>query len=206
MYTVYWIKSSEHQDPFKEGYIGITSKQVEERFKEHKHNNKNKHLKNLCRKEDVEIIKLVENLDENEAKKIETEYRPDENIGWNINKGGDIPPSRKGKISPKSLLVGDNRTEKQKQGSKKRSEKIKGNNFSGQRKNKVDHSRYCVNCEKYFNPGYNIHQKYCSRKCAGSTNLNPNKKALLAEATKLSWANKTRSDLIKKMKKVNGEQ
>jgi predicted GIY-YIG superfamily endonuclease len=206
MYTVYWIKSSEHQDPFKEGYIGITSKQVEERFKEHKHNNKNKHLKNRCRKEDVEIIKLVENLDENEAKKIETEYRPDENIGWNINKGGDIPPSRKGKISPKSLLVGDNRTEKQKQGSKKRSEKIKGNNFSGQRKNKVDHSRYCVNCEKYFNPGYNIHQKYCSRKCAGSTNLNPNKKALLAEATKLSWANKTRSDLIKKMKKVNGEQ
>lgn len=206
MYTVYWIKSSEHQDPFKEGYIGITSKQVEERFKEHKHNNKNKHLKNRCRKEDVEIIKLVENLDENEAKKIETKYRPDENIGWNINKGGDIPPSRKGKISPKSLLVGDNRTEKQKQGSKKRSEKIKGNNFSGQRKNKVDHSRYCVNCEKYFNPGYNIHQKYCSRKCAGSTNLNPNKKALLAEATKLSWANKTRSDLIKKMKKVNGEQ
>jgi predicted GIY-YIG superfamily endonuclease len=197
MYTVYWIKSFEHQDPFKEGYIGITSKQVEERFKEHKHNNKNKHLKNRCRKEDVEIIKLVENLDENDAKKIETEYRPDENIGWNINKGGDIPPSRKGKISPKSLLVGDNRTEKQKQGSKKRAEKIKGNNFSGQRKNKVDHSRYCVNCEKYFNPGYNIHQKYCSRKCAGSTNLNPNKKALLAEATKLSWANKTRSDLIK---------
>jgi predicted GIY-YIG superfamily endonuclease len=198
MYTVYWIKSSEHQDPFKEGYVGITSKQVEERFKEHKHNNKNKHLKNRCRKEDVEIVKLVEKLDENEAKKIETEYRPSENIGWNINKGGDIPPSRKGKVSPKSLLTGENRTEKQKQGSKRRSEKIKGNNFSAQRKNKVDHSRYCVNCEKYFNPGYNIHQKYCSSKCAGSTNLNPNKRALLAEATKLSWANKTRSDLIKK--------
>jgi len=198
MYTVYWIKSSEHQDPFKEGYVGITSKQVEERFKEHKHNNKNKHLKNRCRKEDVEIVKLVGNLNENEAKKIETEYRPSENIGWNINKGGDIPPSRKGKVSPKSLLTGENRTEKQKQGSKRRSEKIKGNNFSAQRKNKVDHSRYCVNCEEYFNPGYNIHQKYCSRKCAGSTNLNPNKRALLSEATKLSWANKTRSDLIKK--------
>jgi len=166
MYTVYWIKSPEHQDPFKEGYIGITSQQVEERFKEHKHNNKNKHLKNRCRKEDVEIVKLVENLNEYDAKRIEIVFRPAENIGWNINKGGDIPPSRKGKVSPKSLLKGDDRTEKQKQGSKKRAEKIKGNNFSAQRKNRVDHSKPCLNCNTIFNPKYEIRQKFCCLRCS----------------------------------------
>jgi predicted GIY-YIG superfamily endonuclease len=166
MYTVYWIKSAEHQDPFKEGYVGITSQEVEERFKEHKHNNKNKHLKNRCRKEDVQIVKLVENIDEYDAKRIEILFRPEENIGWNINKGGDLPPSRKGKVSPKSLLKGENRTEKQKQGSKKRSEKIKGNNFSGQRKNRVDHSKPCLNCGITFNPKYEIRQKFCCLKCS----------------------------------------
>ena len=198
MYKIYWIKYPEHTDPFADGYIGLTSQSLENRFNDHKHNNKNKHLKNRCRKENVEIVCLLENLTQEEARKIEEIYRPSENIGWNINKGGDLPPSRKGKVSPKSILTGEQRTEKQKLAAIKHAEYMKGKKHSGQRKNKVDHSRFCVNCEKYFNPGYNIHQKYCSRKCAASTNLNPNKRALLAEATRLSWANKTRSDLIKK--------
>ena len=96
MYKIYWIKYPEHTDPFSDGYIGLTSQDLDKRFNEHKHNNKNKHLKNRCRKEKVEIKCLLENLSQEEAKKIEEIYRPNENIGWNINKGGTKPPSKLG--------------------------------------------------------------------------------------------------------------
>lgn len=203
MYKLYWIKYPEHQDPQSEGYIGITSQTIENRFTDHKHNNKNKHLKNRCRQENVEIICLKDNLEKEEARLLEEKYRPSENIGWNINKGGDLPPSRKGKPSPKSLLKGDDRTEKQKQGSKKRSEKIKGNNFSGQRKNRVDYTKPCENCKKIFNPGYEHKRKYCCIKCAVETrNKSQEYRNKLAEKTKQNWKNpeyKMRiSDLIKK--------
>ena len=45
MYKIYWIKYSEYTDPKIEGYIGLTSQSLEKRFNDHKHNNKNKHLK-----------------------------------------------------------------------------------------------------------------------------------------------------------------
>lgn len=203
MYKLYWIKYPEHQNPLLEGYIGITSQTIKKRFNDHKHNNKNKHLKNRCRQENVEIICLKDNLKKEEAKLLEKQYRPLENIGWNINKGGDLPPSRKGKISPKSLLKGEERTENQKQGSKKRSEKIKGNNFSSQRKNKVDYSKLCENCKTIFNPGYERKRKYCCIKCAVETrNKSQEYRNKLAEKTKQNWKNpeyKMRiSDLIKK--------
>lgn len=203
MYKLYWIKYPEHQDPQSEGYIGITSQTIEKRFADHKHNNKNKHLKNRCRQENVEIVCLKDNLEKEEARLLEEKYRPLENIGWNINKGGDLPPSRKGKPSPKSLLKGDDRTEKQKQGSKKRSEKIKGNNFSGQRKNRVDYTKPCENCKKIFDPGYEHKRKYCCIKCAVETrNKSQEYRNKLAEKTKQNWKNpeyKMRiSDLIKK--------
>lgn len=165
MYKVYWIKSPEHQDPFKEGYIGITSQSLNKRFNDHKHNNKNKHLKYRCRKQDVEIVCLLENLDSYEAKRIELVMRPSENIGWNINKGGDLPPSRKGKTSVKSKLKGEERTEKQKLAAQKHSERMKGNNSSGKRKNRVVHERYCENCGTHF-IAKEKRTKYCSLKCA----------------------------------------
>jgi predicted GIY-YIG superfamily endonuclease len=203
MYKLYWIKYPEHQNPNLEGYIGITSQSIKKRFNDHKHNNKNKHLKNRCRQENVEVVCLKDNLDKEEARILEEKYRPSENIGWNINRGGDLPPSRKGKISPKSLLKGDDRTEKQKQGSKKRSEKIKGNNFSGQRKNKVDYTKPCENCGTVFNPGYEHKRKYCCIKCAVETrNKSQEYRNKLAEKTKQNWQDpeyKMRiSDLIKK--------
>jgi hypothetical protein len=166
MYKLYWIKYPEHTNPQSEGYIGITSQTIEKRFNNHKHNNKNIHLKNRCRQENVVAICLHENLLKEEAQKLEEEYRPFENIGWNINKGGDLPPSRKGKCGSKNLLVGNNRTEKQKVGSLKRSEKIKGNNFSGKRKNRVDHKKPCLNCGNIFDPKYQTRQKYCCLSCS----------------------------------------
>ena len=203
MYKLYWIKYPEHQNPNLEGYIGITSQSIKKRFDDHKHNNKNKHLKNRCRQENVEIVCLKDNLEKEEARILEEKYRPSENIGWNINKGGDLPPSRKGKISPKSLLKGDDRTEKQKQGSKRRSKKIKGNNFSGQRKNKVDYIKPCENCGTLFNPGYEHKRKYCCIKCAVETrNKSQEYRNKLAEKTKQNWQDpeyKIRiSNLIKK--------
>jgi hypothetical protein len=165
MYKVYWIKSSEHSDPLKEGYIGITSQSLDKRFNDHKHNTKNNHLRNRCRKQDTEIICLLENLNSFEAKKIELTMRPSENIGWNINKGGDLPPSRKGKVSLNSKLKGNERTEKQKLAAEKHSERMKGNNSSGKRKNKIVHNKYCENCNINF-IAKEKRTKYCSLKCA----------------------------------------
>lgn len=45
---------------------------------------------------------------------------------YNIVEGGGMPPSRKGKVSPSTLLTGELRTEKQKLASKLHSEKMKG--------------------------------------------------------------------------------
>jgi predicted GIY-YIG superfamily endonuclease len=203
MYSVYWIKYPQHINPKTEGYIGITSQSIQKRFTEHKSNTKNRLLANRCKKENVELVCLHENLSKEQARQIEEEYRPVENVGWNINKGGDLPPSRKGKQSPKSLLKGDDRTEKQKNGSIRRSEKIKGNNFSGQRKNKVDHSKPCENCGVVFNPGYNTKTKYCGISCAvEKRNLNEDYKNKLRKSTTERWKNndyKIRvSELIKK--------
>jgi predicted GIY-YIG superfamily endonuclease len=203
MYKLYWIKSENQKDPLAEGYIGITSQSIQKRFNDHKYNNKNKHLKNRCLTKDVEIVCLLDNLGKEEARHQEFLYRPKENIGWNINKGGDLPPSRKNKVSPKSLLVGENRTEKQKKGSKKRAEKIKSNNFSGQRKNKVNHSKPCENCGIIFDPKYQTRKKYCCLSCAvEKRNKNEEYLKLLSDKAKSRWSNdnfkKSVSELIKK--------
>lgn len=187
MYKIYWIKYSEHNDPMSEGYIGLTSQTIEERFKEHLYNKKNKLLSNRCKKEDVKIICLHDNLSEEEAKILETNYRPLENIGWNINKGGDIPPSKRGIINPKTLLTGDNRTEKQKIAARNHSERMKGNNSSGKRKNKVIHEFYCSNChKKYVAKGKD--SKFCCVKCAAAyRSRDTNYKKKMSELVKKQW-------------------
>jgi hypothetical protein len=137
-------------------------------------------------------------------KKIEEQYRPKEYIGWNINKGGDLPPSRQGKISPKTLLRGEERTEKQKQASKKHSEKMKGNNSSGKRKNRIVHKKTCECCnvEFTFKDDSRI-RKYCSIKCAvKKRNESLEYRNKLSKITKGRWQNneyKMRvSELIRK--------
>ena len=55
MYKIYWIKYLDHNDPLKEGYIGLTSQTIQTRFMEHKGNKKNKLLANRCKKENVEV-------------------------------------------------------------------------------------------------------------------------------------------------------
>ena len=149
-----------------EGYIGITSQSLNKRFRDHRYNSKNKHLSNRCKQNDTIIVCLHENLSKLEAEILEEKYRPFENIGWNINKGGNLPPSRKGKISSSTLLTGQNRTEKQKQASQKHSIFMKGNNSSGKRKNKIIHKNICLNCNEEFINKEPNKRKYCSRKCS----------------------------------------
>ena len=123
-YCLYWIHYPEQTNPSSEGYIGIT-KNFDQRVKTHSKYTKYKHIKNRIDSGAI-IDVLVENLTEESAKTLEEQYRPHDNIGWNLTKGGGIPPSRVGKVSAKSLLVGDDRTEAQKEAAKKHKERMQG--------------------------------------------------------------------------------
>lgn len=123
-YCLYWIHYPDQNDPMTEGYIGITS-DFTKRIKTHSTYSKYAHVKNRIDSGAISTI-LHENLTKCQAENLEMVHRPEENIGWNIAKGGNIPPSRKGKVSPKALLKGTDRTENQKQGSIKQAFKLKG--------------------------------------------------------------------------------
>lgn len=194
MYTLYWIKNTEYKNPLTEGYIGITKQTLHKRFEDHKNNHKNKHLKNRCRQSNTFILPLAENLSKSEAQELELKYRPKENIGWNIAKGGDIPPSRKGKVSKKSLLKGEDRTAKQIRGHKLQSEKMKelwakGNYVN--KKKKMSLKERSFNCPVCNNIKITRSDKakYCSIKCASVTNKNPDKRKIIAEKTRERWKN-----------------
>ena len=189
MYKLYWIKLPCHTNPFLEGYIGITAQNIMDRLSEHKNNSKNKHLKNRCRNEQTQIFALFENLEKQDALFLEEKFRPLQNIGWNINKGGDLPPSRKGKISQKTLLLGENRTEKQKLASKKHSERMKGRKNTCKGTKRVFHILTCLNCHIQFNCKTSK-GKYCNRSCAANhRNTNPEYLKLLQYKTKERWKN-----------------
>jgi group I intron endonuclease len=82
------------------GYIGI-SKNPQLRFSQHQYQRKesNQHLKNAMQKYGKDVFKRVVfcNLDKEAAELLEEMLRPEPNIGWNITKGGGIPPNPKGK-------------------------------------------------------------------------------------------------------------
>ena len=96
-YYVYWIKSEHHQDPYQEGYIGITNN-LKRRFKYH---SSPKYSDNVTLLEgiiDGASIQVLHECDSKETALIlEEKYRPTYCIGWNINKGGSLPPSNTGK-------------------------------------------------------------------------------------------------------------
>jgi predicted GIY-YIG superfamily endonuclease len=101
MYSVYHIGIN---DDLNSGYIGI-SKNPEVRFTQHKRQkaNTNQHLLNAFNKyKDLIKLKiLISNIEEEFARLIEEELRPYANIGWNIAKGGGIPPNPIGKVRSK---------------------------------------------------------------------------------------------------------
>jgi group I intron endonuclease len=101
IYSVYHITTSPGRgELLNYGYIGIT-KNPELRFTQHGWNkkNSNKHLRNAIAKykDNIKFVILAKDLDYEAACLLEEMLRPEENMGWNIAKGGSVPPSPKGK-------------------------------------------------------------------------------------------------------------
>ena len=111
-YNIYWIHHKNHIDPKKEGYIGVTKKEINKRLNEH-FKSPNNHLKYAIKKYKNNIeISLIGEFDKDFCLLLEQEYRPIDNIGWNITKGGGIPPSSVGKKLSKETIEKRTKTRK----------------------------------------------------------------------------------------------
>lgn len=91
-YCVYWIKLPEHNNVYVEGYVGITNNFIT-RMVSHKSNKKKNYLRNAISKYNWETLlkeKLHENITLEQALKLELQYRPTENLGWNHQMGGNV--------------------------------------------------------------------------------------------------------------------
>ena len=91
---VYWIHLEEHTDITTEGYVGITTLGVEERFKRHlsaarASSGRNQRIVHCIRKyaDRVKVRTLLEGTLEY-CQMVENKLRPAENIGWNLSIGG----------------------------------------------------------------------------------------------------------------------
>lgn len=99
-YSVYHISIN---PDLNTGYIGI-SKNPLLRIQQHFYTkSSNKHLSNAIKKYGNAVFKriLLIDLDKELAELCEEMLRPTDNIGWNITKGGGIPPNPKGKTRSK---------------------------------------------------------------------------------------------------------
>tara|TARA_R110002126_G_scaffold244868_1_gene388160 strand:+ start:1173 stop:1757 length:585 start_codon:yes stop_codon:yes gene_type:complete len=96
--VVYWIRHEDHTDVFTQGYVGV-SNNTAKRFEEHKNRPSNSHLKHAIKKYGwdnlIKTVLLV--ADEAYCLLMETKLRAEDKIGWNIVKGGGMPPSSLGK-------------------------------------------------------------------------------------------------------------
>ena len=95
MYVVYWARHVHHSHAMSEGYVGVTSKTLDDRKRSHykvanSTNRPNVHFHSVLKKYQNEILwtVLYKNLSEKEAFEKEFEYRPNINIGWNSDRGG----------------------------------------------------------------------------------------------------------------------
>lgn len=91
MYCVYWIHL-ENDNTRENGYVGITNN-FNNRLRQHFSQRKNTHFKNAINKYGwSNLIKEIihDNLSLEEALEKEEFYRPTQNIGWNMQKGGEL--------------------------------------------------------------------------------------------------------------------
>lgn len=94
-FIVYWARLAEHDDPYSEGYVGISQNSLDERKRSHykaaKSNaRRNNHFHNALIKYSDEVVweLLHDDLTKEDAFYLEDGYRPDINVGWNTDKGG----------------------------------------------------------------------------------------------------------------------
>jgi predicted GIY-YIG superfamily endonuclease len=91
-YCVYWIHTSNHTDKLSQGYVGITCN-FKDRMKSHKKNKKKTILTDAIKSYGWNNLNkqiLISNLSLKEALAIEEKYRPIQNLGWNLQKGGEL--------------------------------------------------------------------------------------------------------------------
>jgi hypothetical protein len=91
-YCVYWIHTSNHSDRLTQGYIGITLN-FNERMKSHKKNKKKTKLTDAIKSYGWDCLHreiLFSGLSLQKALDIEEIYRIMPDIGWNIQKGGEL--------------------------------------------------------------------------------------------------------------------
>jgi hypothetical protein len=91
--SVYWIHHPDHTDIFTQGYIGVSAN-ANKRFNDHKVRTQNQHLKNAINKYgwDTLVKEVVLVADKAYCLMIELKLRAEESLGWNIVKGGGMPP------------------------------------------------------------------------------------------------------------------
>jgi hypothetical protein len=102
--SVYWIRHKDHTDIFSQGYVGV-SKNTNIRWKQHFRYG-NDHLKNAIKKygEENIIKEIILISDDKYCLEIEKKLRAKDHIGWNICKGGGMPPSMLGKPNLKNSI------------------------------------------------------------------------------------------------------
>lgn len=109
MSSVYWIHHPEHTDMFSQGYIGV-SKDIKKRWYDHAKHTGNLHLKHAIKKYgwDSLVKEVILVAEEAYCLMIESQLRTEDKIGWNIIKGGGMPPKtggwNKGRKIPKEEL------------------------------------------------------------------------------------------------------
>lgn len=86
-FSIYWICLDSHDDPFSEGYIGMTKYDPKIRLRQHAKYGPNPYVKEGI-SNGASLRILHRELTEEEAKKLEKRYRPSKRIGWNIAPGG----------------------------------------------------------------------------------------------------------------------
>ena len=91
--VVYWIHLPNHTDVYTEGYVGVTV-QFNERMRAHK-NRPGGIMARVVAKYEWEnlVVDVIHRTTEEESYKLESHYRPDRMIGWNIAEGGIRPPT-----------------------------------------------------------------------------------------------------------------
>jgi len=94
--VVYWIHLPEHNDIFTQGYVGV-SNNIQKRFYDHKNTTENQHLLNAINKYgwDNLVKQIILIADKAYCLMMEIKLRSLDNIGWNIIKGGGMPPITK---------------------------------------------------------------------------------------------------------------
>jgi group I intron endonuclease len=147
--SVYWIHHPEHTDMFTQGYIGV-SKCVEKRWYDHKNKTGNLHLARAIKKYgwDNLIKEVIVIADKSYCLMLELKLRAEDAVGWNIVKGGGMPPS--------TIRTGWKHTEEAKE--KNRQSKL-GQTLSVESRKKLSESLKKVKCVSRFKKGISPHNK-----------------------------------------------